>query len=155
MPPIVQLRNVSKSYGKVTAVAELDLDIMDGEFFTLLGPSGCGKTTTLRIIAGFVKPDCGDVIIKGEKVNNKPPYYRNLGVVFQNYALFPHLSMFENVAYGLRNRKVSEAEIRKRVEECLKLVRLEGLETRYPNQLSGGQQQRVAVARAIVISPDV
>lgn len=126
-----------------------------GEFFTFLGPSGCGKTTTLRIIAGLELPDSGRVIIDGEDVTYLPPYKRDTAMVFQNYALWPHMTVFENIAYGLKVRKLPKEEIRRRVKEVLELVRLEGLESRYPTQLSGGQQQRVALARALVVQPKV
>jgi len=126
-----------------------------GEFFTFLGPSGCGKSTTLRIVAGLELPDSGRVIIDGEDVTYLPPYKRDTAMVFQNYALWPHMTVFENVAYGLKVRKLPKEEIRRRVKEVLELVRLEGLESRYPTQLSGGQQQRVALARALVVQPKV
>ena len=127
----------------------------DGEFLTLLGPSGCGKTTTLRIIAGLERPDSGEVLFDGRKVNDLPPYERNIGIVFQDYALFPHMTVFKNIAFGLEMRKLPRAEIERRVRWALELVGLEGLENRYPEQLSGGQQQRVALARALVVEPDV
>ena len=126
-----------------------------GEFFTFLGPSGCGKTTTLRIVAGLELPDSGRVIIDGDDVTYLPPYKRDTAMVFQNYALWPHMTVFENVAYGLKVRKLPKEEVRRRVKEVLELVRLEGLESRYPTQLSGGQQQRVALARALVVQPKV
>ena len=149
------LKDVSKAFGRLTAVDSFSLAVEQGEFVALLGPSGCGKTTTLRIVAGFERPDRGEVVIAGAVATEKPPYKRDIGVVFQNYALFPHLTVAENVAYGLRMRKVAKAEIASRVDDALALVHLQGLEDRYSRQLSGGQQQRVAVARAVVIRPSV
>lgn len=151
----VKLRNISKRFRDVVAVDNINLDINPGELFTLLGPSGCGKTTTLRIIAGLEKPDSGKVYIDDIDVTNVPPYKRGAGMVFQNYALWPHMTVFDNIAYGLKIRKLPKREIEERVKWVLKLVRLEGLEERYPTQLSGGQQQRVALARALVIEPRV
>jgi len=151
----VRLEDVTKTFGEVVAVDQMNLQMNDGEFFTLLGPSGCGKTTALRIVAGFYKPDCGTVYFDSEVVNDVPPFKRNTGMVFQTYALWPHMNIFENVAYGLTIRKVPKNEIRKRVAEALQLVGLEGLERRLPSELSGGQQQRVALARALVIEPKV
>jgi len=151
----VQLVNVSKVFGETSAVDHVNLEVKKGEFLSLLGPSGCGKTTTLRIIAGFERPTEGSVYIKGELVNDVPPYLRNTGMVFQNYALFPHKKVFANVAFGLKYRHFPKDEIKDRVKKVLELVQLPGLEQRYPRQLSGGQQQRVALARALVIEPDV
>jgi spermidine/putrescine transport system ATP-binding protein len=151
----VDLRSVTKRYEKVIGVQSLDLQVREGEFFSLLGPSGCGKSTTLRLIAGFEQPDAGEVIIAGRSMHGVPPYKRNIGIVFQSYALFPHLDVFENVAFGLRTRRVGREELKDRVQRALRTVELGGLEKRKPNQLSGGQQQRVALARAIVIEPDV
>jgi spermidine/putrescine ABC transporter ATP-binding subunit len=136
-------------------VCDVDLQVWRGEFFSLLGPSGCGKSTTLRLIAGFEQADEGEVIIAGRPMGGVPPYARNIGIVFQSYALFPHLDVFENVAFGLRTRKVRGEALRERVERALAMVELEGLARRKPHQLSGGQQQRVALARAVVIEPDV
>ena len=151
----VGIEGLTKSYdGK--AVLELErLDISDGEFFSLLGPSGCGKTTTLRCIAGSVELDEGRILIGGRDVSRVPTHQRNLGMVFQKYALFPHMTVFENIAYGLNERSVPGAEVSSRVGESLDLVALGGFQDRYPHQLSGGQQQRVAMARAIVYRPDV
>jgi putative spermidine/putrescine transport system ATP-binding protein len=149
------LRGIRKAFGRTVAVDGLDLAVAPGEFLALLGPSGCGKTTTLRIVAGFERPDAGEVWIRNTPVTAVPPYRRDIGLVFQSYALFPHLTVAENVAYGLRMRRVPAAERTRRVDEALALVRLSGLGDRYPRQLSGGQQQRVAVARAIVIRPSV
>lgn len=151
----LQLSRISKAFGKAVAVSDLTLEVDSGHFFTLLGPSGCGKTTTLRIIAGLTKPDSGDLYIHGSDSTHKAPYLRNLGVVFQNYALFPHLTVFDNVAFGLKVRKVPSEEIRRSVDEVLNLANLSGLQDRFPKELSGGQQQRVAVARAIVIKPSI
>ncbi len=153
--PHLVLRGVRKAFGHTVAVDGVDLVVAPGEFLALLGPSGCGKTTTLRIVAGFERPDAGEVWIQGASMTAVPPYRRDVGLVFQSYALFPHLSVAENVAYGLRMRRVRKVERAARVEEALALVRLSGLGDRYPRQLSGGQQQRVAVARAIVIRPSV
>jgi len=141
--------------GEVTAVDDVNIDIEKGEFLTLLGPSGCGKTTTLRLIAGFEFPTSGQIILDGEVINHIPPNQREMAMVFQSYALFPHLSVYENVAYGLKVKGLSRQEIRDRVARVLALVNLEGMENRAPNQLSGGQQQRVALARALVMEPKV
>ena len=151
----VRLVGVSKSYGAVIAVTSLDLEVKRGEFFTLLGPSGSGKTTTLRMIAGFEEPDTGRVELGGKDVTGLPPYDRSVNTVFQDYALFPHMNVGENVAYGLRVKGVDKAERRRRASQALATVRLAGYEARKPNQLSGGQQQRVALARAIVNEPRV
>jgi putative spermidine/putrescine transport system ATP-binding protein len=149
----VSLRGLRKSYGDVDAVAGVDLDVMDGEFFTLLGPSGSGKTTTLRMIAGFELPTSGEVLLGGRDVSKLPPYERDVNTVFQDYALFPHMSVGDNVAYGLMVKRVSRAERRERAAEALSMVRLDGFEKRRPSQLSGGQRQRVALARALVNRP--
>jgi spermidine/putrescine transport system ATP-binding protein len=151
----VGLRGVTKCYDGAVGVREIDLQIRRGEFFSLLGPSGCGKSTTLRLIAGFEQPDSGDVVIAGRSMRGIPPYARNIGIVFQSYALFPHLDVFENVAFGLRTRKIQGTALRERVERALAMVELDGLGRRRPHQLSGGQQQRVALARAVAIEPDV
>ncbi|AYD04454.1 ABC transporter ATP-binding protein [Neorhizobium sp. NCHU2750] len=151
----VTIENLRKVYGDFVAVDNMNLDVKDGEFLILLGPSGCGKTTTLRMLAGFVEPNSGKLGIGGRDITTEPPYRRNIGLVFQNYALFPHLTIYENVAFGLRRRKLPEAEIKTRVAEALELVRLGHLEDRYPKQMSGGQQQRVAIARALAIRPDI
>jgi putative spermidine/putrescine transport system ATP-binding protein len=156
VPPSIRLERVSKVFDNgVAAVDGVSLAIREGEFFSLLGPSGCGKTTTLRMIAGFEEPTGGQLYIRGRDVTDLPPHRRDTGMVFQNYALFPHRTVFENVAFGLRMRKVARAAIERRVGDALALVELTGLETRRPAQLSGGQQQRVALARAIVIEPTV
>jgi iron(III) transport system ATP-binding protein len=151
----VRLESVGKCYGEQWVVRDVSLDIEKGEFFTFLGPSGCGKTTLLRIVAGFVAPDQGAVFLDGQPMNRVPPWRRDIGLVFQNYALWPHLSVFENVAFGLRERKVARGEIHRRVTAALKQVDLAGAEKRRPSQLSGGQQQRVALARTLVIQPRV
>jgi putative spermidine/putrescine transport system ATP-binding protein len=151
----VELRGVDKNFGPVSAVRALDLVVEEGAFVTLLGPSGCGKTTILRMIAGLTDPSTGDIRIKGRRINDVPIHRRNLGLVFQNLALFPHRTVFENVAYGLKFRGVRAGDRAATVERALDLVRLPGLGDRFPAQLSGGQQQRVALARAIVIGPDV
>jgi len=151
----VTLEKVGKRYGEQWVVRRIDLHVERGEFFTLLGPSGCGKTTLLRMIAGFVQPDEGWVRIDGEPVNRVPPWRRDVGLVFQSYALWPHLSVFENVAFGLRERKLPADEIIRRVRAALNQVALTGTEERRPSQLSGGQQQRVALARTLVVQPRV
>src|SRR4249919_2883719 len=151
----VTLREVSKVYGDVTALERFSLDVPTGKLVCLLGPSGCGKTTTLRLIAGFAAPTHGRVFIEGTDVTAKPPHLRDIGIVFQHHALFPHLSVFENVEFGLRNIGARKAERRERVNEMLATVRLVGLAGRYPRELSGGQQQRVALARALVLRPAV
>jgi spermidine/putrescine ABC transporter ATP-binding subunit len=151
----LKLVGLSKTYGTAVAVEDLSLDVASGEFVTLLGPSGSGKTTTLGMIAGFIEPDKGDVYLDGTRVTKAPPYRRGLGVVFQNYALFPLLSVFENLAFPLRVRRQPAEEIRRRVARSLELVGLTGFEDRMPRQLSGGQQQRVALARALVYDPPV
>src|SRR5215510_15903092 len=149
------IEGISKRYGEVEAIREVALDVADGEFVVLLGPSGCGKTTTLRVVAGFVEPDSGRVALGQRDITWLPPWKRNAGLVFQNYALFPHLTVEQNVAFGLEMRKTAPAETARRVGDVLKLVRLEQLAQRLPRQLSGGQQQRVALARALVFHPDV
>jgi putative spermidine/putrescine transport system ATP-binding protein len=151
----VTLSGIRKTYGDVVAVDSLDLEIAQGEFFTMLGPSGSGKTTTLRIIAGFERPDSGRVLLRGRDVTNRPPYERDVNTVFQDYALFPHMTVAENVGYGLKVKGVARSERRRRVEEALELVRLPSFGARKPVQLSGGQRQRVALARAIVNHPQV
>jgi spermidine/putrescine transport system ATP-binding protein len=151
----VRLERVTKAFGDTVAVDDLSLDIQEGEFFSMLGPSGCGKTTTLRMIGGFEEPTRGTVYLGGRDVTDLPPYRRDVNTVFQSYALFPHLDVFENVAFGLRRKKVDKADVQKRVTDSLRLVDLPGYEKRKPTQLSGGQQQRVALARALVNEPKV
>ena len=155
MDKIIELKNITKAFDGEVVLDNINLNIYDNEFLTLLGPSGCGKTTTLRIIGGFETADEGDVIFMGDRINDVPPYKRNVNTVFQRYALFPHLNVFENVAFPLREKKVPKAEINERVTEMLKLVALAGFEKRSVNSLSGGQQQRVAIARALVSKPKV
>src|SRR5947209_6582193 len=151
----LQLPGLTKTYGDFHAVAGVDLDIRQGELVVLLGPSGCGKTTTLRMIAGFIPPTAGAIRLGGNDITRQPPWKRNTGLVFQSYALFPHLSVVDNVAFGLRMRKLPQSEIAVKLTEALRLVRLEGLADRLPRELSGGQQQRVALARALVIEPEI
>jgi spermidine/putrescine transport system ATP-binding protein len=151
----VRLERVTKQFGDTIAVDDLSLDIAEGEFFSMLGPSGCGKTTTLRMIGGFEEPSYGTVYLGGRDVTDLPPYKRDVNTVFQSYALFPHLDVFENVAFGLRRKKVPKDEIKTRVQEAMALVDLEGFGARKPAQMSGGQQQRVALARALVNHPKV
>lgn len=153
--PAVHLKGVYKRFGSVEAVQKMDLEFEEGTLVTLLGPSGCGKTTILRMIAGLESPTEGDIYIKGKRVNDIPIHKRNLGMIFQNYALFPHKTIFDNVAFGLKYRDVPKNEITGKVKKALEMVRLPGVENRMPSQLSGGQQQRIAMARAIVIEPDV
>ena len=152
---VVRMETLAKRFGHVRAVDGVSLEINDGEFFTLLGPSGCGKTTILRCVAGFVKQEKGHVWFDAELIDDIPAHKRGTGMVFQNYAIFPHLNVFENVAYGLKARRVRKTETKDRVKRALDLVRLAGLEERMPSQLSGGQQQRIALARALVIEPRV
>ena len=153
MKKIIELKNITKSFDGEPVLQNVNLDIYDNEFITLLGPSGCGKTTMLRLIGGFETPDEGDVIFLGKRINDVPPYQRNVNTVFQKYALFPHLNVFENVAFPLREKKVPKAEIEAKVTEMLSLVALKGFEHRSVTRLSGGQQQRVAIARAVASSP--
>src|SRR5437773_8326481 len=151
----ILLKGVSKAFGHVTAVDRATLEITDGELFTLLGPSGCGKTTLLRLTAGFYAPDAGEIWFGERRVDGLRPYERNIGMVFQNYALWPHMTVRANITYGLRLRKLDAATVARRLQEGLAKVNLTGLEARYPGQLSGGQQQRVALARALVLNPDI
>ena len=152
---IIDLKNISVTFGNNQVLKNLNLYIRDKEFITFLGPSGCGKTTTLRIIAGFIEPDEGEVIFEGKKINGVPPHKRQVNTIFQRYALFPHLNVYENVAFGLRIKKVPEKQIKETVEEMLALVNLTGFNKRNINSLSGGQQQRVAIARALAVKPRV
>jgi iron(III) transport system ATP-binding protein len=151
----ITVKNLTKKFGPLAVVSNVNLAIEEGELFTLLGPSGCGKTTLLRLIAGFYAPDTGDVFFNDRRVNDMPPHERRIGMVFQNYALWPHMTVWDNVAYGLKLRKVAQAEIHERAQSVLNKVKLGGYEQRYPGQLSGGQQQRVALARALVLNPDI
>src|SRR3989454_1068882 len=160
LPPVmgggeVKLVDLVKRFADVTAVAGINLEMQPGEFFSLLGPSGCGKTTTLRLIAGFERPDEGQILLDDADMAQVPPHKRNVNTVFQNYALFPHLNVFDNVAFGLRYKDVAKQEIKQKVGDSLALVRLEGMQKRRPSQLSGGQQQRVALARALILNPAV
>jgi spermidine/putrescine transport system ATP-binding protein len=151
--PVIRLDGVSKRFGDYVAVESADFDIAEGEFFSMLGPSGCGKTTTLRMIAGFEQPTSGRILLHGDDVSRTPPYRRDVNTVFQNYALFPHMNVFDNVAFGLRNKKTPSDVVRTRVMELLEVVRLPDMAERRPTQLSGGQQQRIALARALVNLP--
>ncbi|KUL93527.1 spermidine/putrescine ABC transporter ATPase [Bosea sp. WAO] len=151
----LSIEHLRKTYGEFHAVDDFSIDIADGEFLVLLGPSGCGKTTTLRMVAGFIQPTAGRITIGARDVTDLPPWKRNCGLVFQSYALFPHMSVADNVAFGLEMRKMPAAERAPRVAEALRLVQLDGFDQRYPRQLSGGQQQRVALARALAMQPDV
>lgn len=152
---IVDIKDVNKIYGTNHVVKDLNLQVEEGEFLTLLGSSGCGKTTTLRMIAGFEKPTTGSIQVEGEPIEDKEPFERNVNTVFQSYALFPHKTIYDNVAYGLKMKKVPKKEIKERVTEMLEMVQLSGFEKRYPSQLSGGQKQRVAIARALINRPKV
>lgn len=152
---IVELINVNKVYDTNHVVKNLDLTVKEGEFLTLLGSSGCGKTTTLRMIAGFEEPSEGSIMLEGESIEGKEPFERNVNTVFQSYALFPHKTIFDNIAYGLKMKKVPKQEIKERVLEMMALVQLQGFEKRYPSQLSGGQKQRVAIARSLINRPKV
>src|SRR4030042_668690 len=154
MPPL-HLERIVKKYGNVKAVDDLSLKVRDRELLTLLGPSGCGKTTILRCVSGFVKPDSGNIYLGDRKITEIPPQKRGIGLVFQNYALWPHMTVFQNLAFGLKIKKLSKNQIRQKVEHALALVQLEGFGDRYPRQLSGGQQQRVALSRALVLEPDI
>jgi spermidine/putrescine transport system ATP-binding protein len=152
---MIELREMTKRFGSVTAVDSVDLTVRSGEFLTLLGPSGCGKTTLLRMISGFETPDAGRVVLDGEDVTDRPPYRRDVNQVFQSYALFPHMTVWKNIAFGLRMKGVPKGDVERRVAEVVQMVELGGMEGRRPNQLSGGQRQRVALARAIVNRPKV
>lgn len=152
---IVDIKGVNKIYGTNHVVKDLNLLVEEGEFLTLLGSSGCGKTTTLRMIAGFEEPTTGSITVEGEPIEDKEPYERNVNTVFQSYALFPHMTIYDNVAYGLKMKKVPKKEIKERVLKMLEMVQLSGFEKRYPSQLSGGQKQRVAIARALINRPKV
>ena len=152
---VLQLKNINKYFGKNHVIKNVNLNFEKGHFITFLGPSGCGKTTLLRMIAGFYEPDGGEILLNGKNIERVPPYDRNTAMVFQEYALFPHMNVFDNVSYGLRVKKKAKDEIEKRVKQALSLMQLEGMEKRFPNQMSGGQQQRVAVARALVMNPEV
>ncbi|WP_103108454.1 ABC transporter ATP-binding protein [Brevibacillus reuszeri] len=151
----VELRGIMKKFQNNVVVQDFNLQVEQGEFIAFLGPSGCGKTTTLNMIAGFLDPDGGDLLIKGQRMNGVPPYKRELGMVFQTYSLFPHMTVAENIAYGLKLRKIGKQEMQERVKRVLELVKLPNVADRYPKQLSGGQRQRIAIARALVIEPSL
>src|SRR5574341_2470404 len=151
----IAVEEITKRFGALEAVSRASLEIRDGELFTLLGPSGCGKTTLLRLLAGFYRADEGEIRFDDRQVNDVPPHERHIGMVFQNYALWPHMTVFQNVAYGLKLKRLPHTEIAERVQGGLRKVNLLGMEGRYPGQLSGGQQQRVALARALVLNPDI
>ena len=153
--PLVQIKNINKFYGENHVVKDLSIDVQEGEFLTILGSSGSGKSTTLRMVAGFEQPTTGEILLAGTNVADKEPFERDVNTVFQSYALFPHMTIFDNVAYGLRMKKVPKDEIRERVMEMLDLVQLGGFEGRKPDQLSGGQKQRVAIARALCMNPQI
>ena len=152
---VLQLKQINKYFGQSHVIKDVNIDFEKGHFVTFLGPSGCGKTTLLRMVAGFYEPDNGEILLNGKRIERIPPYGRNTAMVFQEYALFPHMNVFDNVSYGLRVKNRPKDEIEKRVKEALDLMQLKGMEDRFPNQMSGGQQQRVAVARALVMNPEV
>src|SRR5580765_7618380 len=151
----LEVRELTKRYSPQVSVGPISFEVYEGEFFSLLGPSGCGTTTTLRCIAGFEVLSGGSINLHGERLDDKPPHRRDVGLVFQNYALFPHLTVFDNIAFGLRLRRIAKAEIAERVGRILRLVDLPEMATRFPAQLSGGQQQRVAIARSLVLEPQI
>ena len=153
--PVLEIRNVVKRFGDLLAVDNVSIEIPKGEIFSLLGPSGCGKTTLLRVVAGFEHPDQGDIILGGQKVNHLPPNKRECNIVFQQHALFPHMTVFDNIAFGLTERRMPKKQIQKLVNETIDFVNLSGMEVRYPSQLSGGQQQRVALSRSLVLKPKI
>lgn len=152
---VLQLKQINKYFGQSHVIKDVNIDFEKGHFVTFLGPSGCGKTTLLRMVAGFYEPDDGEILLNGKRIERIPPYSRNTAMVFQEYALFPHMNVFDNVSYGLRVKNRPKEEIERRVKEALDLMQLKGMENRFPNQMSGGQQQRVAVARALVMNPEV
>lgn len=152
---VLQLKQINKYFGRSHVIKDVNIDFEKGHFVTFLGPSGCGKTTLLRMVAGFYEPDDGEILLNGKRIERIPPYGRNTAMVFQEYALFPHMNVFDNVSYGLRVKNRPKEEIERRVKEALDLMQLKGMEDRFPNQMSGGQQQRVAVARALVMNPEV
>lgn len=152
---VLQLKQINKYFGRSHVIKDVNIDFEKGHFVTFLGPSGCGKTTLLRMVAGFYEPDDGEILLNGKRIERIPPYSRNTVMVFQEYALFPHMNVFDNVSYGLRVKNRPKEEIERRVKEALDLMQLKGMEDRFPNQMSGGQQQRVAVARALVMNPEV
>ncbi|MFR8829241.1 MAG: ABC transporter ATP-binding protein [Dialister invisus] len=152
---VLQLKQINKYFGRSHVIKDVNIDFEKGHFVTFLGPSGCGKTTLLRMVAGFYEPDDGEILLNGKRIERIPPYSRNTAMVFQEYALFPHMNVSDNVSYGLRVKNRPKEEIERRVKEALDLMQLKGMEDRFPNQMSGGQQQRVAVARALVMNPEV
>ena len=152
---VLQLKQINKYFGRSHVIKDVNIDFEKGHFVTFLGPSGCGKTTLLRMVAGFYEPDDGEILLNGKRIERIPPYSRNTAMVFQEYAIFPHMNVFDNVSYGLRVKNRPKEEIERRVKEALDLMQLKGMEDRFPNQMSGGQQQRVAVARALVMNPEV
>lgn len=152
---VLQLKQINKYFGRSHVIKDVNIDFEKGHFVTFLGPSGCGKTTLLRMVAGFYESDDGEILLNGKRIERIPPYSRNTAMVFQEYALFPHMNVFDNVSYGLRVKNRPKEEIERRVKEALDLMQLKGMEDRFPNQMSGGQQQRVAVARALVMNPEV
>lgn len=152
---VLQLKQINKYFGRSHVIKDVNIDFEKGHFVTFLGPSGCGKTTLLRMVAGFYEPDDGEILLNGKRIERIAPYSRNTAMVFQEYALFPHMNVFDNVSYGLRVKNRPKEEIERRVKEALDLMQLKGMEDRFPNQMSGGQQQRVAVARALVMNPEV
>ena len=152
---VLQLKQINKYFGRSHVIKDVNIDFEKGHFVTFLGPSGCGKTTLLRMVEGFYEPDDGEILLNGKRIERIPPYSRNTAMVFQEYALFPHMNVFDNVSYGLRVKNRPKEEIERRVKEALDLMQLKGMEDRFPNQMSGGQQQRVAVARALVMNPEV
>lgn len=152
---VLQLKQINKYFGRSHVIKDVNIDFEKGHFVTFLGPSGCGKTTLLRMVAGFYEPDDGEILLNGKRIERIPPYSRNTAMVFQEYALFPHMNVFDNVSYGLRVKNRPKEEIERRVKEALDLMQLKGMDDRFPNQMSGGQQQRVAVARALVMNPEV
>ena len=152
---VLQLKQINKYFGRSHVIKDVNIDFEKGHFVTFLGPPGCGKTTLLRMVAGFYEPDDGEILLNGKRIERIPPYSRNTAMVFQEYALFPHMNVFDNVSYGLRVKNRPKEEIERRVKEALDLMQLKGMEDRFPNQMSGGQQQRVAVARALVMNPEV
>lgn len=155
MGTILEFKNVDKSFGKFEVLSNFDLKLQDGEFLTLLGPSGCGKTTTLNLVAGFIQPDAGQIYLRGELINDVPPRKRNLSMVFQTWALFPHMNAFDNVAFGLKMRRIDDKKIKSKVMDMIDLVHLSGFEEKFPSQLSGGMRQRLALARALAVDPSI
>lgn len=152
---VLQLKQINKYFGRSHVIKDVNIDFEKGHFVTFLGPSGCGKTTLLRMVAGFYEPDDGEILLNGKRIERIPPYSRNTAMVFQEYALFPHMNVFDNVSYGLRVKNRPKEEIERRVKEALDLMQLKGMEDRFPNQMSGGQQQRVAIARAVAAKPPI